>query len=166
MGGKFYGKSEFNPRLITTQIIVMQSAFYVCFVLTTSAIDYATGEPPSFSQFFRYRAYNWNTTSGVALAASLFITGLIMAALLAQVVERAKKCLDFVVTYHIFHLLFTWNMFGFPSTYQWWVINVASATAATLLGEYMCMMSETAAIKLPPKKEKVKKKIVMPMVTV
>merc|ERR1719440_780134 len=146
MDGKFYGSDKFNPRLISTQIVVMQSAFYLCFITVTVSVDTVVGASHSLSQLFRYQAYKWNST----LAFSMWVTSLVMAVTLRYVVERVKKCLDFVATYHIFHLFVTWQSAGFPRDVPWWVINIVGAIVAVVLGEYVCMQAEMKDIKLGP----------------
>mmetsp|Transcript_53190 Transcript_53190/g.119923 ORF Transcript_53190/g.119923 Transcript_53190/m.119923 type:complete len:166 (+) Transcript_53190:102-599(+) len=151
MDGKFYGAEKFNPRLITTQIVVMQSLFWLCLCTLAACTDWALGVPQSLSQLFRGQAYTWTTNEGLALASSLLATGLLMAVALRFVVERAKKCLDFVATYHFFHFIATCVASGFPGTSHWWMINAGALLVAVFLGEYVCMMAETKAIKLGSK---------------
>eukprot|EP00930_Biecheleria_cincta_P042122 TRINITY_DN28979_c0_g1_i2.p1 TRINITY_DN28979_c0_g1~~TRINITY_DN28979_c0_g1_i2.p1 ORF type:complete len:167 (-),score=25.81 TRINITY_DN28979_c0_g1_i2:128-628(-) len=151
MNGKFYGAEEFNPRLIATQIVVMQSSFWLCLGSLTTLVDLVLGEPQSAEQLFLPEAYTWSTTRGIGLTAALWVTSLVMAAELRHVVERAKKCLDFVATYHIFHLLATYLASGFPDLIEWWAIQVPSFLVAVLLGEYLCFQSESQAISLKPK---------------
>jgi len=147
MDGKFYGSERFNPRLISTQIVVMQSAFYLCLVTVNSCVDLVIGTPQSLSQIFRYQDYTWYSS----IAFSMWVTSLVMAVSLRYVVERVKKCLDFVATYHIFHLFITWLSSGFPTTFQWWLVNVVAAIVAVVLGEYICMQAEMKEIKLGSK---------------
>mmetsp|Transcript_65766 Transcript_65766/g.212203 ORF Transcript_65766/g.212203 Transcript_65766/m.212203 type:complete len:166 (+) Transcript_65766:219-716(+) len=160
MDGKFYGAEKFNPRLITTQIVVMQSAFWLCLCALAACADFVLGEPQSLSQLFQYQAYTWKTQEGLTLALCLWVTALVMAATLRFVVERAKKCLDFVATYHFFHLVATCIATGFPMALHWWVIHVVALLVAVFLGEYICMMAETKAIKLGTKTKQSKSQII------
>mmetsp|Transcript_20601 Transcript_20601/g.46263 ORF Transcript_20601/g.46263 Transcript_20601/m.46263 type:complete len:165 (+) Transcript_20601:162-656(+) len=157
MDGKFYGSEDFNPRLITTQIVVMQSLFYTTFVAITAAVDWCAGFTQSLTQFFQPDEYTWETQEGFALLVCLWLTSLLMAVSLRFVVERAKKCLDFVATYHFFHLVFTCCNSDFPKTFHWWCTNGFALIIATVLGEYLCMQAETKAIKLVSKPTKVAK---------
>merc|ERR1719502_1782140 len=125
----------------------MQSAFYLCFIAVTVSVDTVVGAPHSLSQLFRYQAYKWYSP----LAFSMWVTSLFMAVTLRFVVERVKKCLDFVATYHIFHLFITWLSTGFPVTFQWWLVNIVAAVVAVVLGEYVCMQAEMKEIKLGSK---------------
>mmetsp|Transcript_30007 Transcript_30007/g.93962 ORF Transcript_30007/g.93962 Transcript_30007/m.93962 type:complete len:171 (+) Transcript_30007:162-674(+) len=157
-GGKFYGAEKFNPRLISTQIVVMQCAFWLCLCTLVAAADAIFGEPISLSQLFQGRAWTWNTRPGLIMAVCLWATALFMAVTLRYVVERAKKCLDFVATYHIFHLLATcYCSAGFPSALHWWAIQITALLVAVFLGEYVCMIAETKAIKLGSKVTKAAK---------
>eukprot|EP00927_Polykrikos_kofoidii_P077501 TRINITY_DN74439_c0_g1_i1.p1 TRINITY_DN74439_c0_g1~~TRINITY_DN74439_c0_g1_i1.p1 ORF type:complete len:165 (+),score=25.57 TRINITY_DN74439_c0_g1_i1:128-622(+) len=150
-GGKFYGATEFNPRLISTQIVVMQAAFYFCLVVTTSLTNLAVGLPQSLSAVFTFQAYTWSTQPGLVLTICELFTALVMAVTLPFVVERAKKCLDFVATYHIFHFVASCFFSGNASTLHWWIISFVALLIAVLLGEFLCMQVETKAIKLTTK---------------
>ncbi|CAK0808145.1 unnamed protein product [Prorocentrum cordatum] len=140
--GKFFGASKFDPRLISTQIVVMQAAFWFCFAGVYSIANWIIGAPQSLSQMFVGKGYTWATTPGLALACSLWATTFAMVAALRIVVERAKKCLDFVATYHIFHLVATCFVSGFPSELHWWVIHAAALIVAVVVGEYVCMLGD------------------------
>mmetsp|Transcript_72451 Transcript_72451/g.125623 ORF Transcript_72451/g.125623 Transcript_72451/m.125623 type:complete len:157 (+) Transcript_72451:157-627(+) len=148
MSGKFYGAGEFNPWLISTQMVVMQSLFYFCFIVLTACSDWIIGAPQSLSQFFRFEDYTWSSSPGCALALSLLLTSLVMAVALRYVVERAKKCWDFVATYHLLHLAITWFINGFPRALHWWILNVVAAVVALVLGEYICIQGELKEIKI------------------
>mmetsp|Transcript_168650 Transcript_168650/g.536261 ORF Transcript_168650/g.536261 Transcript_168650/m.536261 type:complete len:170 (+) Transcript_168650:162-671(+) len=158
MEGKFYGAEKFKPRLIITQMMVMQTSFGFCFASFAAVFDMVVSQPVSISQLFSGQSYTWDTTAGLALAFSLWVTALVMAVLLPHVVERAKKCLDFVATYHFFHFVATCFFAGFPGSLQWWVIHGVALAVAVLLGEYICMQSETQSITLGSKHNKAKQK--------
>ncbi|CAE7371580.1 SYS1 [Symbiodinium natans] len=146
--GRFFGADQFNPRLITTQIIVMQSSFWFCLGAAVAFADWLLSEEQSAAQLFQPEAYTWNTRRGLILALALWFTSLVMAVELRFVVQRAKKCLDFVTTYHLFHLLATFLAEGFPANMEWWIIQLPALFVAVLLGEYLCMQAETQDIKL------------------
>mmetsp|Transcript_50936 Transcript_50936/g.81304 ORF Transcript_50936/g.81304 Transcript_50936/m.81304 type:complete len:166 (-) Transcript_50936:14-511(-) len=151
MAGQFYGAEKFNPRLISTQILVMQSSFWLCFCSCVSVGDLFFGEEQGAGQLFQPEAYTWRTTRGLILACALWLTSFVMAVELRFVVQRAKKCLDFVATYHIFHLMATCLAEGFPAFWQWWIIQVPAMLISVLLGEFMCMRAETQDISLGTK---------------
>lgn len=61
---------------------------------------------------------------------------------LCFIVERAKKCLDFAATVHVLHLLACTAYDGWPSSWEWWGVNLASLVVMALSGEYLCMRRE------------------------
>lgn len=66
---------------------------------------------------------------------------------LMQIVQRAKKCLDFGATLYVFHLLaITIYTFSFPTSTTFWVVTLISAAIAIILGETLCMKKEMAEI--------------------
>jgi hypothetical protein len=47
------------------------------------------------------------------------------------VVERAKKCLDFAATIHLFHFLGCLVYAGFPTAWLWWLLMLFSLLCMT-----------------------------------
>jgi len=68
--------------------------------------------------------------------------------LLAIIVEKSKKCLDFCVTLFLIHLLVCTLYNGIPATWDWWIIHIFSTIAMILLGEYVCSQRELDEIPL------------------
>lgn len=62
--------------------------------------------------------------------------------LLAVIVEKSKKCLDFGVTLFLLHLLLCSLYDGFPTILDWWVMHVLGTIVMVLLGEYLCSRRE------------------------
>merc|ERR1719383_937331 len=100
------------------------------------------------SSLFLWEDYTWSTRRGVVLVCCVWATALVMAVSLRFIVERAKKCLDFVCTYHFFNLVATWLMSGLPLSYRWWVVQGVGLLIAVLLGEWICFLEETKEIKV------------------
>ena len=64
-------------------------------------------------------------------------------------IQRAKLILDFSVTLHVYHLLFTTYYSGhIPTSFLWWTLNVTTCTIMTLGGEWACMRKEMEPIAL------------------
>lgn len=53
------------------------------------------------------------------------------AIFLVTVVERAKKCLDFAATIHLFHFLGCLVYAGFPTAWLWWLLMLFSLLCMT-----------------------------------
>ena len=70
------------------------------------------------------------------------------AVLLAVIVEKSKKCLDFAVTLFIIHLLLCWGYNGIPAVSDWWIVHIAGTIVMVLLGEYLCSLKEMQDIPL------------------
>ena len=65
-----------------------------------------------------------------------------------MIVERAKKCLDFVATLFVLHVVLCSMYSGFPTELWWWLSMFGSALIMTLLGEFLCMRHEMREIHL------------------
>jgi protein SYS1 len=71
------------------------------------------------------------------------------AVLLAVIVEKSKKCLDFCVTYFLLHLILSsWYSGHFPRTSDWWIVHLAATLIMVLVGEYLCSRKELSDIPL------------------
>ena len=79
------------------------------------------------------------------LAHFLNIPCVVIAA--ALIVEKASKCLDFILTIFILHFLVVFFDEG-TGDFYWWVTHIILITITCLLAEGLCMKLETAEIKL------------------
>jgi len=68
--------------------------------------------------------------------------------LLAIIVEKSKKCLDFSVTLFLIHIVLSSIYGGFPSTWDWWIIHILGMIMMVLFGEYACSKRELSDIPL------------------
>ena len=68
--------------------------------------------------------------------------------LLALIVEKSKKCLDFGVTLFLIHWGMCWLYDGFPTVLDWWIVNLFGMIVMVLLGEYLCSRRELDDIPL------------------
>ena len=70
------------------------------------------------------------------------------AVLMAIIVEKSKKCLDFSVTLFFIHLSACVIYNGIPGTWDWWIIHILGTILMVLLGEYLCSRRELDDIPL------------------
>jgi Integral membrane protein S linking to the trans Golgi network len=70
------------------------------------------------------------------------------AVLLAIIVEKSKKCLDFSLTLFLIHLGICTAYAGMPRTWDWWIANILGTIIMVLLGEYICSYWESMEIPL------------------
>lgn len=145
----FYS-NVFDARLVLAQIAAMQSLSYIslsCLVLVAHQLF--SSIPLQISVIFNFKYLGQGTTehpTNYALCLAFLINALCFGVQLAIVVERAKKCLDFCVTFFVLHLvLSTWHS-GFPGEWRWWVLNALCLLTSSLSGEYFCMKKELQEI--------------------
>eukprot|EP00882_Tetradesmus_deserticola_P028789 GHRQ01032081.1.p1 GENE.GHRQ01032081.1~~GHRQ01032081.1.p1 ORF type:complete len:221 (+),score=91.56 GHRQ01032081.1:486-1148(+) len=71
------------------------------------------------------------------------------AGVLAWIVERAKKCLDYGATCYIWHCMFVWwYSASWPASTAWWIANLVGFAVMVLLGEWFCVRREMQDIPL------------------
>lgn len=68
--------------------------------------------------------------------------------LLAIIVEKSKKALDFALTLFVIHLGICTAYAGMPRTLDWWIANLLGTIVMILLGEYVCSLREMSEIPL------------------
>mmetsp|Transcript_8317 Transcript_8317/g.25007 ORF Transcript_8317/g.25007 Transcript_8317/m.25007 type:complete len:166 (-) Transcript_8317:109-606(-) len=148
--GAFYGRQVFNPWLTVFQIALLQTVFYFGYVFVLLVLDRtASIEVDILDQMFRYDHVHMDAASGFVSSIALFINSVVFVTFAAvYIVGRAKKCLDFVSTLFIIHFMISCFYGGFPRRFLWWILNVISLTAATLLSEFLCMRRELRDIPL------------------
>lgn len=72
----------------------------------------------------------------------------IRAVLLAIIVEKSKKCLDFGLTLLLLHFFFCIVYGGLPRTWDWYIIHILGTITMVLMGEYLCAKKELDEIPL------------------
>ena len=68
--------------------------------------------------------------------------------LMAIIVEKSKKCLDFSFTLFVVHLIIVSAYDGFPATWDWWIVHILSMICMVLLSEFLCSRREMEEIPL------------------
>eukprot|EP00389_Voromonas_pontica_P001762 GDKH01002643.1.p1 GENE.GDKH01002643.1~~GDKH01002643.1.p1 ORF type:complete len:161 (-),score=16.60 GDKH01002643.1:172-654(-) len=145
--GQFYNDG-FSPKLIVSQIVFLQSAFYFSLVtIATFLVHNITGEA-SWARVFSHSSYVLSSIYGQILLASVLLNAILMAFVTARAVERSKKCADFVSTTYFLHALISWCTYGFPASSGWWISNISGFVCGTLLAEFICMRTELQDIRI------------------
>mmetsp|Transcript_4648 Transcript_4648/g.8233 ORF Transcript_4648/g.8233 Transcript_4648/m.8233 type:complete len:145 (-) Transcript_4648:1168-1602(-) len=106
------------------------------------------GTVMSLDQFFSFSAVDAAAPTGWVIIMSTLLNAVVSAGVLCLVVERAKKCLDFTFTSHFVHLSACTMYEGFPSNWEWWMLNFASLVVMAVVGEYLCMRRELREIRI------------------
>lgn len=142
------GSEQFNPRMIIYQIIAIQSLFYFTFVSVGVFLGLICGVSGIVvSTFFDFKKYTFDNTHNTIVVLALWTTLTGLAFFLPRIIERTRKCLDFVLTVFIIHFMLTWLVSGFPSRLAWWSVWIVGSIACTLLSEYLCLRIEQREIK-------------------
>ncbi|KAK9820508.1 hypothetical protein WJX72_011107 [[Myrmecia] bisecta] len=138
----FYGSQGWDPVLIVAQICTVQCLHYLSlgvflWLLCGPYVGHLTLQQLFVSNFTSFHSFvGW-----MAVLASL-VNSLASAVYLMFVVERAKKCLDFAATIYIIHLACCCIYKGFPTSVDWWAVNITAMIVTALLGEFLCMHRE------------------------
>lgn len=161
----------FNPRLIFSQICALQCYHYLFLGLlleVSTKSDFSTysrfycltfvsqikvnkifyGTSITIERIFtdKYiKLFNWTGWSDIS---AILLSSLLGSVLLAIIVEKSKKCLDFSVTLFLIHVTLCTVYDGIPSTWDWWMVHVFGTIIMTLFGEYLCARKELDDIPL------------------
>ncbi|CAI4221211.1 unnamed protein product [Auanema sp. JU1783] len=131
-----------DPTLLISQMFAVQTSFYTVECVCMLAYSTITSYDPSVSHIFSLQPSR-------IMALIQLIGSVSCAFALSIIVQRAKQCLDFTCTLHFFHLVFCIIFNGsIPTFIFWWLLQIGSAVICTVLGEYLCMVSESKEIKL------------------
>ncbi|XP_027201820.2 sys1 golgi trafficking protein [Dermatophagoides pteronyssinus] len=148
MSGQF-SYSRWDPILISTQIVAIQTTFYLSLGFVLFWIAHLFGYYATLDQIFNSQIVSFKTSLGLVITISFISNSFFGALILHFMVRRAKKCLDFTLTLFIIHLILVRFYMGHvPTTFSWWLLNIICITIMCITGEYICLKSELKAIPL------------------
>ena len=117
--------NAFNPNLILCQMLAMQCFHYVFFGFVIQTNHLLFGTSVTLDRLFTTKYLNFWSTEGWIDNYAVLLTFVFQAILLALIVEKSRKCLDFSVTLFFFHFLFcTIYSRSVPHTWDWWIVHV------------------------------------------
>jgi Integral membrane protein S linking to the trans Golgi network len=159
--GSFYGREDFKPGVIASQVALIQVVFYLTNAMLLVTLDYVLGVPafslhghsnaPVFiDQLLDHAALSLRTSPGVIAVVS-FVVATVVACPVAFValVGRSKSALDFSVTLCIAHLACCALYAGFPTTPLWWIVVGTCGAVMTVVCELLSRRVEMRAIAVP-----------------
>eukprot|EP01070_Trichotokara_eunicae_P004407 Trichotokara_eunicae@DN3942_c0_g1_i1.p1 len=149
MKGRLYGKQEFNATYVLAQIILIQSAFFMMYGVVCFCFD---GARTTTSKIFDPFLFSFSSLKGVERVVGFLVVSTLESVVVARWVERSKKCLDFVLTYHFFYFLLTCLVIAIPRSPSWWSTMVASCVIATVISERLCQLEELRELELVPRR--------------
>ncbi|KAM3289898.1 protein SYS1 [Capsicum chacoense] len=143
----FYGSAVWDPWLIVKQIGCLQCIYYLTLGMFLEILVGTRVSRMSLVYFFDYATVTAATVTGWCVIASFLLSSLAGAGVLLNLIERAKKCLDFSPTLYNIHLFICIVYGGWPSSITWWIVNVTTGLAVmALLGESLCIKRELREI--------------------
>nr|XP_018917413.1 PREDICTED: protein SYS1 homolog [Bemisia tabaci] len=144
-----FRNTQWDPLLISVQIIAIQSLYYFMLGLWLSILSFLLGTPKTLDHLFRYQEMHVRDFSGKMIVIAFVLNALSGACSLWFVVQRTKLCLDFTVTTHFIHLLACWYYNGhFPFAFSWWVLNIACTAIMCVCAEFLCLRTQLKEIPL------------------
>jgi len=148
LGFSSSSSNHFNPKLILAQIIAIQSLHYLVlsFLFQINYVLYGTSI--TIDRIFTVKYVKMWHADGFIDICSFLISSVVGSLLLAVIVEKSKKCLDFAITLFSVHLFLCTIYDGFPKSLDWWIIQVLGTIIMVLLGEYFCSKIELREIPL------------------
>lgn len=140
--------NNFNPKLIFSQIFAIQSLHYLFLSFLYQISFVLTGSSITIDRIFTIKYLQLWTKEGWIDNTAILISSVMGAVLLALIVEKSKKCLDFSITLFSVHFGLCTLYDGFPASWDWWIINILGLIIMVLLGEYFCSRVELRDIPL------------------
>eukprot|EP00947_MAST-08B_sp_MAST-8B-sp1_P004207 g4207.t1 len=102
----FFGRDEWDPKLIVAQICVLQSLHYLAMGLILGVLHTVFSANMNLGTLFDHEKLSVRTAPGWVAIVVATLTAPVTAFFLHLVVERAKKCFDFSFTIYFLHLFF------------------------------------------------------------
>lgn len=153
--GSFYGRASFDPLLILSQIILLQSVFYISDLLFLLLFNYATGTSASLvSQMFDPSYTTLRHFPGWITCLSLLLSACGPTAVaFVLLVGRAKRATDFALTLLISHIVAVSVRSGIPTRAMWWVLNAIAVGGLAIVAEMLSMRVEMREISVGKEEE-------------
>lgn len=118
-----------------------------------------TGTELSLDLIFNDKEIRTDTGFGWSLIIVWMVNACLSIPILMYIVQRAKQILDYVLTFHFFHLLCVWRVSQhFPTGTAWWILQVVNVAIMTFGGEWACMHREMKPIMISSGTKKDSKK--------
>ncbi|XP_053962748.1 protein SYS1 homolog [Anastrepha obliqua] len=142
-----FRNTQWDPMLLITQIISMQSCIYFTLGLLVFFANILAGDNYTLDNVFEYHEIHISDAGGRLIILAFVLNSFVASLALWFIVRRAKLCLDFSCTFHFIHLLICWwYNSNFPSNVSWWLLNAITTTLMCIGGEFLCLKSELKEI--------------------
>ncbi|KAJ9065712.1 hypothetical protein DSO57_1016799 [Entomophthora muscae] len=146
--GSSFKANIFDPLLLVGQILAFQSINYISLSLLLLVASLLNDNVLiSLEPIFNYNLLNFDSKASFLYITVYLIHTIPSMLALVYIVERAKLCYDFVITYHFWHIIASMLycksiLISIPAIVLYFV-----TTLITILGgEYLCMNRELTPI--------------------
>ncbi|KAI8647279.1 protein SYS1, partial [Parasitella parasitica] len=151
-----FRSSKWDPILIIAQIAALQSLCYLVYSIILFIALTLEGSSVSLDLIFNYKEIRTDTGFGWSLIIVWLVNACLSIPILTFIVQRARQILDYVLTFHFFHLLFVWYISQqFPKGISWWLLQLFNTAIMTFGGEWACMHREMKPIMISGGSQKV-----------
>merc|ERR1712038_1610415 len=137
-----------DPLLIISQIIAMQSFYYVSLCLILTFLFQLSTHHPEMHHVLDPTYINLSNLENTLVVIANIVNSLAVSVFLWIIVQRSKLCLDFTCTLHLFQMLIGWMNSGKLFTFSSLIIQIICISISSIAGEFLCMRSEMKAIPL------------------
>lgn len=138
-----------DPKLIIAQMIAMQSLYYLTLGLITALFLTVAGYYPHLRYIFDWQSVHFRSRDYQITMVTHILNSLFGALSLWYIVQRAKQCLDYTCTLHLFHFIACWSYTGyFPTSVTWWLIQIICIVLMVVIAEYLCFQTAIKDIPL------------------
>ncbi|KTW29070.1 uncharacterized protein T551_02344 [Pneumocystis jirovecii RU7] len=146
-------RNIFDPILIMSQIVAVQSLFYLSETALVLFLFVISRKQVSLDYIFDFHKISLDNTESLVAGLIWDINSIsgtdfqYSILILFFVIRRTKQVLDFTLTMHFIHFIIVFFYSGhFPSNTYWWVVQMISCVFMCLGGEWMCMQRELKPI--------------------
>ncbi|KAI9472374.1 MAG: integral membrane protein S linking to the trans Golgi network-domain-containing protein [Benjaminiella poitrasii] len=146
MASSSFRASKWDPIYIIAQIFAVQSLFYISFSLILFIALTFSGADLTLDLLFDASQIRTDTGFGWSLIVVWLLNSLMSIVILTFIVQRAKLILDYVLTFHFWHLVGCWCLTKFPTQGTWWLLQLVTVAVMTFGGEWACMHREMKPI--------------------
>ncbi|KAK0721542.1 integral membrane protein S linking to the trans Golgi network-domain-containing protein [Apiosordaria backusii] len=140
--------SELPPLKIASQILALQSLYYLFSFILLLFSALAAGTPFSLDLVLGWQSIRGDTTQGWLCGFLAVLNGgVLMGAAIVVLIGRSKLVTDFALSLHGIHLLVAWFYTGeIPKNMAWWVSMITASIAGVMLGTWGCRYRELKPI--------------------
>lgn len=138
-----YSADITNPSKLLSQIVILQSFYYVTALVIFYLISSLNGYDFNIDWIVLWELIALDNAMGLVLFTLWLFDSLLCVLFVTIVVGRSKLAWDFAITIHIINLIVVWVYSGkFPTSTLWWCLQILSAVLLVTLSTYLTRWKE------------------------